>query len=87
MIRNVTPKRIGAVARDGRAVWLTADDRWSIDPAEAELIDDEAHGDIRLLFAERSGEPVSGVRLIDVAESVNARARGPFADQRSRRFG
>jgi hypothetical protein len=57
------------VARNGPAghrVYLTEADRWTADLAEAELIEDEAHGDIRLLDARHAGPGVSGVALAEV---------------------
>ena len=50
--RPFTPKVITANALlEGDAVWLTADDRWSPEMGEAELIEDEAVAQDRLLFA------------------------------------
>ncbi|RVT84492.1 DUF2849 domain-containing protein [Rhodobacteraceae bacterium CCMM004] len=51
--------------RSGEAVWLTADDRWSPDMADAELIEDEAVADDRLLFALAQGDRVVGAYLAD----------------------
>ena len=52
MPKAFTPKVVTAnLLREGDVVWLTADDRWSTDPAEAELIEDEAHAAVRLLDA------------------------------------
>ena len=43
----------------GHSVWLTEDDRWAPTITEAELIEDEAHAQIRLLEAQaRPGEVV-----------------------------
>ncbi len=47
----------------GEVVYLTADDRWSPRIAEAELIEDEAHAQIRLLFAQSQPERVVGAYL------------------------
>jgi len=49
----------------GDNVWLTEDDRWSPVMAEAELIDDSAHADIRLLFAQAQRQTVVGAYLAD----------------------
>ncbi len=49
----------------GDSVWLTADDRWSPVMTEAELIDDEAHAAIRLLFAQHQKAVVVGAYLAD----------------------
>lgn len=66
MSRRFTPKVVTANRLlEGDSVWLTEDDRWSPQMAEAELIDDEAHGDIRLLFAQAQRSLVVGVYLID----------------------
>ncbi len=61
MPRIFTPKIITANALiEGDVVYLTADDHWTRRHSEAELIEDEAHAQIRLLDAEgRSGEVVS----------------------------
>jgi Protein of unknown function (DUF2849) len=49
----------------GDAVYLTADDRWTRHHHEAELIEDEAHGTIRELFAAKQKNTVVGVYLAD----------------------
>ena len=70
MTRAFTPKVVTANALlEGDVVYLTADDRWSRHLHEAELIEDEAHAQIRLLDAEmRSGEVV-GPYLADARAS------------------
>jgi hypothetical protein len=50
---------------EGDVVYLTADDRWTRDHATAELIEDEAHAQIRLLWAERQKNTVVGVYLAE----------------------
>ncbi|MEE4118712.1 MAG: DUF2849 domain-containing protein [Paracoccaceae bacterium] len=55
----------------GRCVFLTEAGGWTSDIAEAEVIEDEAHGDIRLLEAECLGAGPRGarrsaVRLVEV---------------------
>ena len=74
MARAFTPKVVTANALiEGDAVWLTEDDRWSRDMAEAELLTDEAHAELRLLEAQsRSGE-IAGAYLADAKTG----ARGP----------
>ncbi|MGB5560095.1 MAG: DUF2849 domain-containing protein [Paracoccaceae bacterium] len=73
MTRAFTPKIVTANALlEGDVVYLTADDRWSRDLAQAELIDDEAHAQLRLLDAERTKDIV-GAYLAD----VRAGAKGP----------
>ncbi len=74
MSRPFTPKVLTANRlRQGDAVWLTEDDRWTTDPLEAELIEDEAHADIRLIFAQSQRNYVVGAYLAD----ARAGARGP----------
>ena len=88
MSRNFTPKVVTANALlEGDAVWLTADDRWSRSLAEAELIEDEAHAQLRLLHAESQPEIVVGAYLVDAKPGPNGpepthfreefRTRGP----------
>jgi hypothetical protein len=88
MSRQFTPKIITANdLRGGDVIYLTADDRWSRDLADAEFIDDEAHADIRLLFASRQAAQVVGVYLADARKGPRGpepvhfreafRARGP----------
>jgi len=61
-----TPKVVTANALlEGDAVWLTEDDRWTRDIHEAELIEDEAHGAIRLLHAQSQRNLVVGAYLAD----------------------
>jgi len=65
--RVFTPKIVTANALlEGDVVYLTSDDRWSRRISEAELIEDEAHAQIRLLDAEMQTEQVVGVYLADV---------------------
>lgn len=66
MSRQFTPKVVTANALlEGDAIWLTADDRWTRDMAEAELIEDEAHGQIRLLHAMSQPDTAVGAYLAD----------------------
>ncbi|MCV6592094.1 MAG: DUF2849 domain-containing protein [Silicimonas sp.] len=61
-----TPKRL--IARrvtDDRPVWLTADDRWSGDMAKAEIFEDEAVADDRLLFAITQPDAVTAPALVE----------------------
>ena len=67
--RPFTPKVVTANALlEGDAVWLTADDRWTRDMAEAELIEDEAMAEDRLSVRHRSARP-RGRRLPGRCES------------------
>ena len=70
----------------GDVIYLCADDSWSRDHAQAELIQDEAHAQIRLLFAAAQGDVV-GAMLADARVGANGpepvhfreafRAKGP----------
>jgi Protein of unknown function (DUF2849) len=88
MSRRFTPKVVTANALiEGDVVYLTADDRWSRDHGEAELIDDEAHAQLRLLKAEAQKQVVVGAYLADAQPGPNGpepvhfresfRTRGP----------
>ncbi len=66
MPRIFTPKVITANALiEGDVVYLTTDDLWTRHHCEAELIEDEAHAQIRLLDAERRSNEVVGPYLAD----------------------
>ncbi|TMV08855.1 DUF2849 domain-containing protein [Ruegeria sediminis] len=68
MARAFTPKVVTANdLLEGDVIYLTADDRWSRDLSEAELITDEAHAQLRLLEAERQKNRVVGAYLADAA--------------------
>ncbi len=70
MPRIFTPKVITANALlEGDVVYLTADDLWTRHHCEAELIEDEAHAQIRLLDAERRSDEVVGPYLADAAST------------------
>jgi hypothetical protein len=88
MSRRFTPKVITASALlEGDVVYLTADDRWSRHLSEAELIDDEAHAQIRLIDAQMQSEVVVGVYLAEAQPGATGpqpvhfreafRAKGP----------
>ena len=69
MPKVYTPKVITANALlEGDAVWLTEDDRWSRDMAEAELITDEAHADLRLIEALARQDEIAGAYLVDAKD-------------------
>jgi hypothetical protein len=51
--------------RLGDVVWLTADDRWTRNLREAELIEDEAHAQLRLLHAMAQPQVVVGAYLAE----------------------
>jgi hypothetical protein len=68
MVQSFTPKVV--TASDlliGDVIYLTADDRWSRDLAQAEVITDEAHAQLRLLDAERQSQRLVGAYLADVS--------------------
>lgn len=72
--RPFTPKVVTANALlEGDAVWLTADDRWTRTMSEAELIEDEAIAEDRLIFAISQPDKVVGAYLVD----AEATSRGP----------
>lgn len=72
MARKFTPKVVTANhLLEGDVIYLTADDRWTRNLCEAELIDDEAHADIRLLFAAAQQSIVVGPYLADVEAGAN----------------
>ncbi len=63
------PKIIVATApQTGTPVYLTADDRWSPERAQAERIEDEAHAQIRLLDAEIHPDGAQGAHLADAQQ-------------------
>ncbi len=66
MPRRFTPKIVTASDLvDGDVIYLTADDRWSRRLSEAELIEDEAHAQLRLLHAEAQQTRIVGAYLAD----------------------
>ena len=52
-------------------MWLTADDRWTRKMSEAELLEDEAVAEDRLLFAISQHDLVVGAYLADAAAGKN----------------
>jgi hypothetical protein len=66
MSRQFTPKVVTASdLREGDVIYLTADDTWTRDHHAAELIDDEAHAQMRLLFASAQKLTIVGAYLAD----------------------
>ena len=66
MSRRFTPKVVTANdLRLGDVVYLTADDRWTRLHGEAELIEDEAHAQMRLLHGASQRLVVVGAYLAD----------------------
>jgi hypothetical protein len=88
MSRRFTPKVVTANALlTGEVIYLTADDRWTPHLHQAELIEDEAIADLRLLAASARQSEVVGPYLADAKAGPNGpepvhfreafRARGP----------
>ena len=88
MSQRFTPKVVTANALlEGDVVFLTADDRWSRAHSEAELIEDEAHAQMRLLTAQSQRQVVVGAYLSEAKAGPNGpepshfreafRTRGP----------
>ncbi len=86
--RPFTPKVVAANdLLAGDAVWLAEDDSWTRDMGRAELIEDEAVAEDRLLFAIGQGDIVVGAYLVDAIAGKNGpepthfreafRTRGP----------
>ncbi|TGD64031.1 DUF2849 domain-containing protein [Tabrizicola sp. WMC-M-20] len=66
MSRQFTPKVVTANRlREGDVVYLTADDQWSPLHHQAELIEDEAHAQLRLLHASSQKLLIVGPYLAD----------------------
>ncbi len=66
MSRRFSPKVVTANALlEGDVVYLTADDRWTRHHHEAELLENEADADLRLLFAQQQSREVVGAYLAD----------------------
>lgn len=79
--RAFTPKVVTANALlEGDVVWLTEDDRWTRRMAEAELIEDEAIADDRLVFALTQSNVVVGPYLADAEASDHGPAPAHFRE-------
>ena len=75
MSRSYIPKVITANRlREGDVVYLTADDQWSPHHHAAELITDDAHAQMRLLFA-------AGQRLLIVGAYLADAKPGPHGPE------
>lgn len=88
MARDFTPKIVTANRlSEGDVVYLTADGRWSPHHHEAELLNEEAHAQLRLLHANAQRLVVVGAYLADARPGPNGpepthfreefRTRGP----------
>lgn len=72
MPRAFTPKVVTASdLLEGDVIYLTDDDTWSRHLSEAEVIDDEAHAQIRLLDAQAQPDRIVGAYLADVTLGKN----------------
>ncbi len=81
MSRRFTPKVVTANALiEGDVIWLTEDDRWTRRIEEAELIEDEAHAQLRLLFAEAQQGQIVGAYLADATASDTGPAPTHFRE-------
>ncbi len=70
------PSVIAARRRHGaQTVFLGEDDVWTPSLREAELIDDEAHGDIRMLDAETGSVGLEDIRMVRVVEMAGIAQR------------
>jgi len=67
MPRPFTPKVVTANdLLEGDVIYLTADDGWSRDMEQAEILTDEAHAQLRLLFAQSQIDRIVGAYMADV---------------------
>lgn len=81
-MRHFTPKMVTANALlEGDVIYLTADDRWSRSLAEAEVIEDEAIGQMRLLDAQRQVDRVVGAYLADVVPGPHGPQPAHFREE------
>ena len=72
MPREFRPKVITANALlEGDVVYLAADDSWTRQLGEAEILTDEADADLRLLGAQGRAAEVVGAYLADVAPGAD----------------
>ncbi len=79
--RPFTAKVVTANALlEGDVVWLTEDDRWTRHMAEAELIEDEAVAEDRLIFAIGQPKVVVGAYLADAENSPHGPAPTHFRE-------
>ncbi|UWQ80599.1 DUF2849 domain-containing protein [Leisingera sp. S132] len=72
MARAFTPKVITANdLLEGDVIYFTADDTWTRELSEAELITDEADAQLRLLEAEKQNIRIVGAYLADAKAGPN----------------
>ena len=88
MAQDFIPKVItGNAVLSGDVVYLRADDQWTWDLALAEVLDDPADAEVRLLQAQGRAAEIVGAYLADVAVTTDGprplhfredfRAKGP----------
>ncbi|SEN44208.1 Protein of unknown function [Palleronia salina] len=66
MSRRFTPKVVTANhLMEGDAIWLCEDDSWTRDMSRAEILEDVAHADLRLLHAQAQPHIAVGAYLAD----------------------
>ncbi|MFW2544055.1 DUF2849 domain-containing protein [Primorskyibacter sp. 2E107] len=72
MPRDFTPKVITANALiEGDVIYLAANDTWTRDLSNAEVLTDEAHAQLRLVEASQRHAEAVGVYLADVAKGAS----------------
>ncbi len=82
MPREFTPKVITANALlEGDVIYLTEDDLWTRNLAEAAILTDEADAELRLLVAQARAAEVVGAYLADVTASGGAPAPTHFREE------
>ena len=81
MAKAFTPKVVTANALlEGDVVYQTLTG-WSRNLADAEILSDEAHADLRLIEASQQVDHVVGVYLADVAETPDGPAPVHFREE------
>ena len=79
--RPFAPKVVAANdLLEGDAVWLTEDDGWTRDMGKAELIEDEAIAEDRLIFAIGQADIVVGAYLVDAVSTEDGPAPTHFRE-------
>ena len=81
MSRAFTPKVVtGNHLLEGDVIYLAEDDSWVRDMRQAELIEDEAHGQLRLLHAQSQPDVVVGAYLVDAQATEDGPAPTHFRE-------
>ena len=79
--RPFTPKVVAANdLLNGDAVWLTEDDQWTGDMSKAELLEDEAVAEDRLLFANAEAHRVVGPYLVEAKATPHGPSPAHFRE-------